>query len=171
MEPVVKVGVISAKAVDFVLGEGYACFGKTAIAENTVSFEAGKIRWNGQLYDELLFETANDDASFVLKNVTIGINFHWERQEDQRFQGALKFIVENDVVTAINILSVEDYLTSVISSEMSATASLELLKAHAVISRSWLLAQIEKASKKTQKGLAPSNSPEEIGRASCRERV
>ena len=61
-----------------------------------------------------------------------------------RFQGALKLIVENDTITAINIIGVEDYLTSVISSEMSATASLELLKAHAVISRSWLLAQIEK---------------------------
>ncbi|GAB1474821.1 hypothetical protein MASR2M69_22620 [Bacteroidota bacterium] len=84
------------------------------------------------------------EASFKLKGVTIGINFHWERKEDQVFKGSLKFIVENGKLTAINLLGVEEYLTSVISSEMSATASLELLKAHAVISRSWLLAQIEK---------------------------
>ena len=74
--------------------------------------------------------------------MTIGINFHWERKEDQRFQGSLKIIVENGKLTGINVIRVEDYLTSVISSEMSATASLELLKAHAVISRSWLLANL-----------------------------
>ena len=85
-----------------------------------------------------------EKSSTTLHNVTIGIDFHWERKEDQDFKGGLKFIIENKKITAINRLSVEDYLTSVISSEMSATSSLELLKAHAVISRSWLLAQIEK---------------------------
>lgn len=85
-----------------------------------------------------------DESSFTLHDVTIGIGFHWERKEDQQFNGALKLIIEDKKVTAINQLSVEDYLTSVISSEMSATSSIELLKAHAVISRSWLLAQIEK---------------------------
>ncbi len=84
------------------------------------------------------------DSSFTLHSVTIGVNFHWQRNEDQTFKGKLKFIIENGKVTAINILSIEDYLISVISSEMSATSSEELLKAHAVISRSWLLAQIEK---------------------------
>ena len=87
-------------------------------------------------------DSAND--SFELLDVTIGINFHWERKENQRFRGALKLIVENSKLTAVNVISVEDYLISVISSEMSATASAELLKAHAVISRSWLLAQIQK---------------------------
>ncbi len=76
---------------------------------------------------------------FELKDVTIGINFHWERKEVQKFKGELKIIVEGEQLTAINVISIEEYLTSVISSEMSATASLELLKAHAVISRSWLL--------------------------------
>lgn len=85
-----------------------------------------------------------EESSFTLHNVTIGIGFHWERKENQVFKGRLKFITENKKVTAINRLSVEDYLKSVISSEMSALSSLELLKAHAVISRSWLLAQIEK---------------------------
>jgi SpoIID/LytB domain protein len=82
--------------------------------------------------------------SFELKDAVIGINFHWERKEDQQFQGHLKFIIENDMITAVNIVSLEDYLVSVISSEMSATSSEELLKAHAVISRSWLLAQVDK---------------------------
>jgi len=92
---------------------------------------------------ELVPEDSND-CSVTLKDVTIGIGFHWERQEDQVFKGGLKFIIENEKITVINRLSVEDYLTSVISSEMSATSSMELLKGHAVISRSWLLAQIEK---------------------------
>ncbi len=81
---------------------------------------------------------------FTLHEVTIGVNFHWERNENQTFKGGLKLIVENNKITVINILAIEDYLASVISSEMSATSSMELLKAHAVISRSWLIAQIEK---------------------------
>ncbi len=91
------------------------------------------------------------NSFFTLHDVTIGINFHWERNEDQSFKGGLKLLVEDDKITAINILSVEDYLISVISSEMSATSSLELLKAHAVISRSWLLAQIQKNEALQQK--------------------
>ncbi|HEY3390225.1 MAG TPA: SpoIID/LytB domain-containing protein, partial [Prolixibacteraceae bacterium] len=85
-----------------------------------------------------------DTANFILHDVTIGINFHWERKEDQTFKGSLHFIIEDEKIRAINLLSIEDYLISVISSEMSATSSMELLKAHAVISRSWLLAQIQK---------------------------
>uniref|UniRef100_UPI00359F6A42 SpoIID/LytB domain-containing protein n=1 Tax=Prevotella heparinolytica TaxID=28113 RepID=UPI00359F6A42 len=109
------------------------------------TYDEGKILWNGRRYDVLLFEPQNESTdAFELLDVTIGINFHWERKEDQRFLGALKIIVEDGKLTAINVVKVEDYLTSVISSEMSATASLELLKAHAVISRSWLLAQIQK---------------------------
>ena len=110
-----------------------------------MTYVDGQIRWQGHLYNELLFEPMHEESdAFELLNVTIGINFHWERKEDQRFMGALKIIVENEKLTGINVIHVEDYLTSVISSEMSATASLELLKAHAVISRSWLLAQIHK---------------------------
>ena len=144
MEPYIKVGIISDKNINFVLDENFVCRGEAFKGVYSVSYEAGKIRWNGKLYNELLFEPSNDNQSFILKNVVIGINFHWERKEDQRFQGALKFIVESEFVTAVNVIKIEDYLTSVISSEMSSTASQELLKAHAVISRSWLLAQIEK---------------------------
>lgn len=144
MEPKVSVGILWNKEISFTLNADYVYRGKIVPSGNNVSLKDGQILWNGDLFDELLFEPQNDDASFTLKDVVIGINFHWERKEDQQFQGALKLIVENNMITAINLIKVEDYLTSVISSEMSATASLELLKAHAVISRSWLLAQIEK---------------------------
>lgn len=144
MEPKVSVGILWSEKISFALNTDYLCQGETVSSENSAQLKGNQILWNGVLYKELLFEPQNDDASFTLKDVVIGINFHWERKEDQQFQGALKLIVENNMITAINLIKVEDYLTSVISSEMSATASLELLKAHAVISRSWLLAQIEK---------------------------
>jgi len=91
-------------------------------------------------------------SSFTLHNVTIGVDFHWQRKEDQSFNGSLKIIIESDRITAVNVLSVEDYLTSVISSEMRATSSLEFLRAHAVVSRSWLLAQMEKTRKIKSEG-------------------
>ena len=143
-EPKVEVGILSGKEIKFSLNGNFISPKGEIIGEQTASYEEGKIRWNGLFYEELLFIPATEDAIFELKEVTIGIHFHWERKENQRFQGALKLIVEGEKITAVNIVGVEDYLTSVISSEMSATASPELLKAHAVISRSWLLAQINK---------------------------
>ena len=98
--------------------------------------------------DSPLFVPVDDDASFTLKDVAIGIGFHWERKEQQTFRGALQLVEEDGMVRAVNVLPVETYLTSVISSEMSADASLELLKAHAVISRSWLLAMMQEAERK-----------------------
>lgn len=144
MEPVVNVGILCSKEITFVFHSPYQCLDKTVQGEYVVAIERGRMYWNGRCYDELIFAPQTKDASFTLKDVVIGINFHWERKEDQRFEGALKLIVENGQITAVNVVNIEDYLTSVISSEMSATASLDLLKAHAVISRSWLLAQIEK---------------------------
>ena len=144
-EPKVQVGILFEPQIEFILHGGYTHDGTPVNGKQTVTYDEGKVLWNGRLYDELLFEPADETAdSFELLDVTIGINFHWERKEDQRFQGALKIIVEDGKLTGVNVINVEDYLTSVISSEMSATASLELLKAHAVISRSWLLAQIQK---------------------------
>ncbi len=96
---------------------------------------------NGTLFIPQEFES----DSFVLRDVIIGKRFHWEKKENQRFLGSIKFLIENNKITAVNILPVENYLTSVISSEMSATSPKELLKAHAIISRSWLLAQMEKS--------------------------
>ncbi|MCE1197444.1 MAG: SpoIID/LytB domain-containing protein [Marinilabiliales bacterium] len=98
--------------------------------------------------DTILFEPVDPSvSSFHLHDVTIGVEFHWERKESQRFRGALQLRAEEGKVQAINILPLEDYLISVISSEMSATSSMELLKAHAVISRSWLIAQVIKGSR------------------------
>jgi SpoIID/LytB domain protein len=143
-EPTVSVGVLWSDRISFVLHGGYLWQGEVVSGEMSVSLSDGKIQWNGGLYDTLSFEPQSKDSSFVVRDVVIGINFHWERKEDQQFQGALRLIVERELITAVNIIGVEDYLVSVISSEMSATASPSLLKAHAVISRTWLLAQIEK---------------------------
>ncbi len=144
MEPKVKVGILWTKEITFHLEGNYFFNGAQIDGNHSIVLKDGMIFWNNNSYHELLFEPVSESSSFTLKDVVIGINFHWERKEDQRFQGALKLIIENDLITAVNIIKVEDYLTSVISSEMSASASLEMLKAHAVISRSWLLAQIEK---------------------------
>ena len=127
MEPKVSVGILWNEKISFALNTNYLCQGEIVSSENSAQLKGNQILWNGVLYKELLFEPQNEDASFTLKDVVIGINFHWERKEDQQFQGALKLIVENNMITAINLIKVEDYLTSVISSEMSATASLELL--------------------------------------------
>ena len=142
-EPKLSVGIMFESKIDFSLLNAYLCNGKEFFGNQIVEFCDGKIHWNGSFHDELVFTPQQEETdSFELFNVTIGINFHWERKENQRFKGALKIIVENEKLTAINVISVEDYLTSVISSEMSATASLELLKAHAVISRSWVLSPL-----------------------------
>lgn len=92
----------------------------------------------------ILYPSDDEIESFLIYDVTIGKNFHWEKLEKQRFRGILKLIIEDENITAINILPLENYLASVISSEMSANCSLELLKAHAVVSRSWVLSQLER---------------------------
>lgn len=143
-EPEISVGIVNAQEINFSLNMNYSAKGGTYRGEESVSFSEGGILWRGNLYQELTFTPMEEGASFSLYNVTIGINFHWERQETQIFQGTLKLVVEEGKITAINILPVEDYLISVISSEMKATSPLEFLKAHAVVSRSWLYAQMEK---------------------------
>ncbi len=144
-EPKVKVGIMNAIEIKFALDGKYKVLDDTAQGNQLVRTDGQSIIWNGTTYSELTFVPINkSSASFLLENVTIGVNFHWERKETQRFKGALKLIIDQGKITAVNILGVEEYLLSVISSEMSANASIELLKAHAVISRSWLLAQIDK---------------------------
>lgn len=159
-EPVITVGILSGKEIGF-------SFPKEFISSNGIAicgiqqavYRKGKICWQEKEYDELSFTPQQDTSSFFeLQDVTIGINFHWERKEVQRFKGELKIIVEDDRLTAINIIPIEDYLTSVISSEMSATASLELLKAHAVISRSWLLNKLKVANGKLKVIMHPDNT-------------
>lgn len=147
--PDVQVGIVSGSRIVFTLNAPYTAKGETIEGEQVVEFSEGGILWNGNQYRELTFTPQSDTASFSLHDVTIGVNFHWERKETQVFGGTLRLVVEADRITAINQLPVEDYLVSVISSEMKATSSVEFLKAHAVISRSWLLAQMDKRRKLT----------------------
>ena len=143
-EPEVNVCVLKADVIEIELNDIYMAKGMECHNSQTVRYQDGAIEWNGRLYQELLFTLKKNNATFSINNVVIGINFHWERKETQTFLGALKLIVEDGKIAAINILPVEKYLISVISSEMKATSSMEFLKAHAVISRSWLLAQMKK---------------------------
>lgn len=150
-EPEISVGIVNALKIHFTLNALFQAKGINISGPQCVSFHEGGILWNGNVYRELTFLPQEEQASFSLEDVTIGLHFHWERHETQTFQGTLKLVVDEGKITAINLLPVEDYLTSVISSEMSATSSLEFLKAHAVISRSWLLAQMEKHQALSQK--------------------
>ncbi len=136
-----EVGIMSGSEIEFeIISDG--------AGRQKVEYSQGRISYNGALYDELVFEAQTEatmfaEPSFILYGVTIGVDFHWERKVTQKFAGTLKFIVDGGKVTAVNIVGVEDYLLSVISSEMKASAGLEFLKAHAVISRSWVMAQVE----------------------------
>ena len=154
-EPQIAVGILSGKEIEFSFPVKFSSSVGTEISgTQKVIYQDGKIHWQGKEYDELSFiPPQNAHAFFELKDVTIGINFHWERKEVQKFKGELKIIIEGEQLTAINVISIEEYLTSVISSEMSATASLELLKAHAVISRSWLLEKNKELRMKNLKEL------------------
>jgi SpoIID/LytB domain protein len=151
-EPMISVGIMSQPEIIFRFEQRFllAPNGMPYEKMHKATIKDGKIWLNGEPEHEdfLLFDPVRyRESSFELNDVVIGVNFHWERKEDQTFKGSLKIIIENDQLSAINILPLEDYLISVISSEMSATSSLELLKAHAIISRSWLMAQIEKGRK------------------------
>ena len=159
-EPVITVGILSGKEIGFSFPKEFISSDGIAICGiQQAVYRKGKICWQEKEYDELSFTPQQDTSSFFeLQDVTIGINFQWERKEVQRFKGELKIIVEDDRLTAINIIPIEDYLTSVISSEMSATASLELLKAHAVISRSWLLNKLKVANGKLKVIMHPDNT-------------
>lgn len=150
--PDVSVGIIMGRTeLRFTLSGIYAAAGMDVVTgAQTVRLSDGGmgVVWNGSVYPELCFTPSSYDGdSFELEGVTIGVNFHWERKENQRFRGSLRIIMENGTLTAVNILGVEDYLVSVISSEMRSTSSPELLRAHAVISRSWLLAQMENSNR------------------------
>jgi SpoIID/LytB domain protein len=151
VEPTVTVGIVSGEKIHFALNGAYVAKGETIEGDQMVEFSEGGILWNGNQYRELTFSPQSPQSSFSLFDVTIGVNFHWERKETQVFSGTLRLVVESDKIVAINELPVESYLASVISSEMKATAGVELLKAHAVISRSWLLAQMQRRENSGEK--------------------
>ena len=148
---VVSVGIMKDTAIRFCMNSPYQAKGTEVTGEQIAEYTEGGIRWKDNVYQELTFRPLEENlplkgvgGSFTLHGVTIGQKFHWERQESQTFSGILKLVVDEDKIVAINILPVEDYLTSVISSEMKSSCSLEFLKAAAVISRSWLYAQMQR---------------------------
>jgi len=169
-EPFLEVGIVSGLELHFSFPTPY-CLQETGVSPGTTDFQFegeysatyvdGLILFQGNTYNRLHFVPVRPEGSFELHDVRIGIDFHWERKERQAFEGELTFIVSNNAITAINRVLLESYLTSVISSEMSANASKELLKAHAVISRSWLLAQVLQKGKKGQTENGMMESPTE----------
>ncbi|MDE5643399.1 MAG: SpoIID/LytB domain-containing protein [Muribaculaceae bacterium] len=138
----VNVGILSAPEIEVDFSEGYG------VSHVRVSLDkSGAMLVNGAAADSVRFHSDSPDSFFTVRDVTIGVDFHWQRRENQSFRGNCRIILdEKGMPLLINEVDIEDYLRSVISSEMSATASLPLLKAHAVISRSWLLAQIRDKS-------------------------
>lgn len=164
----IDVGILRAAEIKFDLIGGFCSDTPFSLKENVVSAVDGKLLFNGCIYDSLCFVPKGDGSRFLLYDVVIGVNFHWQRKENQLFTGELHFIVEDGEVRAVNCLPVEDYLVSVISSEMSATSSLELLKAHTIISRSWLYAQLQRNGK-VQQGVLGWENENEIIRWYARE--
>ena len=158
--PLISVGILSGKEIEFSFPIKFISSDETeSSGMQKAIYRDGKIHWQGKEYNELSFTPQQGaPAFFELKDVTIGINFHWERKEVQKFKGELKIIIEGEQLTAINVISIEEYLTSVISSEMSATASLELLKAHAVISRSWLINKLRVENGELRVTLQPDSA-------------
>ncbi|MDR1984945.1 MAG: SpoIID/LytB domain-containing protein [Prevotellaceae bacterium] len=157
-EPKIRIGILNETKVQFHLYGNYKtlqgdilsnlCVAEICENDISISNEDGKKVHIANF--ETLEPVTEKDSFFELIDVTIGVEFHWQRKENQKFKGSLQFIIENEKITAVNVINIEDYLTCVISAEMSATSSMELLKAHAVISRGWLLAQIRKGEKINQ---------------------
>jgi stage II sporulation protein D len=149
--PEIEVGILSAKEIRFTLNSNFYAGShgyinghwKATLSYGTITLEKDEEKIE-DADGMVLIPSDKNTSSFTVHSVVIGVDFHWQRNEDQVFSGKLRFVVEGDKLTLVNILSVEEYLISVISSEMSAGSSEDLLKAHAVISRGWLLAQIEK---------------------------
>ncbi|MCF8380541.1 MAG: SpoIID/LytB domain-containing protein [Bacteroidales bacterium] len=149
-EPNIEVGIVGKKNISFNLSGNFQLENSPYIyfGECTASIDTNKLvienADNRRIFDEeLCFIPSNmSDQHFEIHNVLIGIDFHWEKEEDQKFQGKLKLKIIEGNIQIINILPIESYLKSVISSEMNANSSINLLKAHAIISRSWLIAQI-----------------------------
>jgi SpoIID/LytB domain protein len=163
-EPTISVGILSGKYVNFELYGDFKVEGFkqtfrgiffATVAENKIICKGGKDKF--EITNEIIFEPQDSISdSFLIRDVTIGVRFHWERKEKQRFLGSLKLLREKDKIWVINIIPIEQYLASVISSEMNAKSSVELLKAHAIISRSWFFAQSEKSKSQKKKIEKPS---------------
>jgi stage II sporulation protein D len=156
--PSIRVGLLNAPTVHFSLSGRYRVASSGEILESgdyTASAQGSRVTIAGYQsargasldLSPLEFESCRT----TIHAVTIGVDFHWQRQESQQFQGSLLLIPRGDDVLVVNRLPLENYLVSVISSEMSALCPSELLRAHSIVSRSWLLAQIRSNS-----GVSPS---------------
>ena len=167
-EPMVEVGIVSAEHIPLTLSGSYRASNDSPTLKGSCLTAEGQVLSDGvyeadRSWAGITLAPTSDTCRFTLEAVRIGIGFHWQRDEQQRFAGSLKFILNEDsLLTAVNVLPVEQYLLSVISSEMKATSSVELLKAHAVISRSWLLSNLRAdAQQETDAGCASAaNSTE-----------
>lgn len=149
-QPVIDVGLLTAPELRVRFNQPFTgpdSLEGSICGEQAFTLADGMVEWNGKRYGRLEFRPAGsapeegDSLGFTLHKVRIGINFHWEREEDQLFSGGLTILPSEEGLVAINSVLTEDYLLSVISSEMNGNAPEEFLKAHAVISRSWLLAR------------------------------
>jgi len=140
-EPMLHVGIMEGQQIRFTAEERTHAINYVGEHQMLHVMDYGSNRAEKQTIQE--YHTTS--TPFTLEGVTIGKQFHWQQQEDQTFMGSLRIIAQEGELHAINIVPVEEYLKSVISSEMSATNNLELLKTHAIISRSWVLRQLKPA--------------------------
>ena len=143
-EPLISVGIVHAVSVEVDFRHGFKCKDSGLVVKgcHTVSYDNGCAMLDGTDVSGLMFTPLSEAGVFSLMNVQIGIGFHWDRHETQTFAGSLKFVVDACAIWAVNVVGVESYLRCVISSEMNAMSDIELLKAHSVTSRSWLMAQV-----------------------------
>ena len=152
-EPTIAVGLLDRKAsATIALGGAYRTSDGTTVGpgELRVSCRGGRLYCEGDLQEtapELVLEPLAPDSGEFSLEATIGIDFHWEKTELQSFRGTLRVIAEgDDRLTVINDVPLETYITSVICSEMKASSPPAAVRSHAIISRSWLLAQLSQAS-------------------------
>ena len=168
-EPLISVGILTDKQIEFELYGDFKSYGfhKTFSGRFTAELSNDKIIFKKsteriEVSNEIIFEPQEIRLeSFLIKNVTVGNKFHWQRKENERFIGSLKIIRDTNTITAINILPVEEYLSSVISSEMSAKSSIEALKTHAIISRSWLFSQAKRSRNRNTENKSEINTETE----------
>ncbi|MCH4895400.1 SpoIID/LytB domain-containing protein [Marinilabiliaceae bacterium JC040] len=159
METKLKIGIVKAKEIELTFINEY--FAKVTGAQFYGSYSIQVVDnlinvFNQHLElvysdKEIILKPSSKNADiFEIENVEIGINFHWSQKETQRFNGSIKLIIDGDEVQLINIIYVEDYLLSVISSEMNSNSPIEYLKTHAIISRSWVLSRINAKNDRIQ---------------------
>lgn len=135
--PTISVGLMSVPEVTMIVHD------RCDSGPDTLRIMAAEV-------DSCMVYSAPEGGWIEVSDVTIGVGFHWQQKEPQFFEGDIKLLRRGDELVVINEIDVESYLESVISSEMSANSSEALLKAHAVISRSWLLSQLERKERKAE---------------------